>query len=193
MQLQSNIKNLTSKGIKIGCHEHLDMNLKRLANKKGMISGIYKLLLTSTANTNLQTQKRWEQDLSITLTPVEWDRTYVTQVTATDADDPTYGNSARIVYSILHGQPYFSVDPKTGVIRTALANMDREIKGEYQVLLQAKDMGGLLGGLASTTTINVTLGDVNDNPPRFAKSKTVSTMRLMGDCWMDERVFDCCD
>ncbi|KTG32682.1 hypothetical protein cypCar_00037891, partial [Cyprinus carpio] len=39
---------------------------------------------------------------------------YVTQITATDADDPTYGNSARIVYSILHGQPYFSVDPKTG-------------------------------------------------------------------------------
>ncbi|KAM9349067.1 cadherin-12-like [Symphorus nematophorus] len=96
--------------------------------------------------------------------------TYVTQVTATDADDPTYGNSARIVYSILHGQPYFSVDPKTGVIRTALANMDREVKGEYQVLIQAKDMGGQLGGLASTTTINITLSDVNDNPPRFAKS-----------------------
>lgn len=42
--------------------------------------------------------------------------TYVTQVTATDADDPTYGNSARVVYSILHGQPYFSVDPKTGEV-----------------------------------------------------------------------------
>lgn len=36
------------------------------------------------------------------------------QVTATDADDPTYGNSARVVYSILEGQPYFSVDAKTG-------------------------------------------------------------------------------
>lgn len=36
------------------------------------------------------------------------------QVKATDADDPTYGNSARVVYSILQGQPYFSIDPKTG-------------------------------------------------------------------------------
>uniref|UniRef100_A0A3B1IGZ6 Cadherin domain-containing protein n=1 Tax=Astyanax mexicanus TaxID=7994 RepID=A0A3B1IGZ6_ASTMX len=40
--------------------------------------------------------------------------TSVFQITATDADDPTYGNSARIVYSILQGQPYFTVDPKTG-------------------------------------------------------------------------------
>ncbi|TNN55723.1 Cadherin-7 [Liparis tanakae] len=38
----------------------------------------------------------------------------VVQVAATDADDPTYGNSARVVYSIIHGQPYFSVEPKTG-------------------------------------------------------------------------------
>ena len=36
------------------------------------------------------------------------------QLTATDADDPTYGNSARVVYSIVEGQPYFSVDAKTG-------------------------------------------------------------------------------
>lgn len=36
------------------------------------------------------------------------------QVTATDADDPTYGNSAKVVYSILQGQPYFSVESETG-------------------------------------------------------------------------------
>uniref|UniRef100_A0A4W3J7H1 Cadherin 12a n=1 Tax=Callorhinchus milii TaxID=7868 RepID=A0A4W3J7H1_CALMI len=94
---------------------------------------------------------------------------FVRQVTATDADDPTYGNSARVVYSILHGQPYFSVDPKTGVIRTALSNMDREVKEDYEVLIQAKDMGGQMGGLAGTTTVNITLTDVNDNPPRFYK------------------------
>ncbi|KYO43110.1 hypothetical protein Y1Q_0017448 [Alligator mississippiensis] len=94
---------------------------------------------------------------------------YVLQVKATDADDPTYGNSARVVYSILQGQPYFSIDPKTGVIRTALPNMDREVKEQYQVLIQAKDMGGQLGGLAGTTTVNITLTDVNDNPPRFPK------------------------
>ncbi|KAH0617986.1 hypothetical protein JD844_016827 [Phrynosoma platyrhinos] len=93
--------------------------------------------------------------------------TSVIQVTATDADDPTYGNSARVVYSILQGQPYFSVDSRTGLIRTALMNMDREAKEYYEVIIQAKDMGGQLGGLAGTTTVNITLSDVNDNPPRF--------------------------
>lgn len=42
--------------------------------------------------------------------------TSVIQVTASDADDPTYGNSAKLVYSILEGQPYFSVEAQTGII-----------------------------------------------------------------------------
>lgn len=41
--------------------------------------------------------------------------TSITRVTATDADDPTYGNSARLVYGILQGQDQFSVDPQTGL------------------------------------------------------------------------------
>ncbi|XP_028288641.1 cadherin-7 isoform X1 [Parambassis ranga] len=93
--------------------------------------------------------------------------TMVVQVAATDADDPTYGNSARVVYSIIHGQPYFSVEPKTGVIRTALPNMDRETKDQYVLVIQAKDMVGQMGGLSGTTSVTVTLTDVNDNPPRF--------------------------
>ncbi|XP_065523631.1 cadherin-9 isoform X1 [Lathamus discolor] len=96
--------------------------------------------------------------------------TSVIQVTATDADDANYGNSAKVVYSILQGQPYFSVDPETGVIKTALPDMSRENKEQYQVVIQAKDMGGQMGGLSGTTTVNITLTDVNDNPPRFPQS-----------------------
>ncbi|XP_077091695.1 cadherin-7-like [Siphateles boraxobius] len=94
--------------------------------------------------------------------------TTVVQVTATDADDPTYGNSARVVYSIIHGQPYFSVEPKTGIIRTALPNMDRETRDQYVLIIQAKDMVGQMGGLSGSTSVTVTLTDVNDNPPRFS-------------------------
>lgn len=231
--------------------------------------------------------------------------TSVIQVTASDADDPTYGNSAKLVYSILEGQPYFSVEAQTGIvkqfiwvgphnqsalkwikctdwveilmclsrascsaaawspgicwsfstrrlmlflcvlmccdgckavsvlscnspglssvwniraafltampresrastttanmavfnalqvqqpachwtcvchtsfvsagiIRTALPNMDREAKEEYHVVIQAKDMGGHMGGLSGTTKVTITLTDVNDNPPKFPQSE----------------------
>ncbi|XP_078248844.1 cadherin-9 isoform X2 [Pogona vitticeps] len=96
--------------------------------------------------------------------------TSVIQVTATDADDANYGNSAKVVYSILQGQPYFAVDPETGIIKTALPDMSRENREQYQVVIQAKDMGGQMGGLSGTTTVNITLTDVNDNPPRFPQS-----------------------
>lgn len=49
------------------------------------------------------------------------------QLTATDADDPTYGNSARVVYSILEGQPYFSVDAKTGKASQMLQNLTTSV------------------------------------------------------------------
>ncbi|XP_041923251.1 cadherin-10-like isoform X5 [Alosa sapidissima] len=96
--------------------------------------------------------------------------TSVIQVTATDADDEDYGNSAKLVYSILEGQPYFSVDANTGVIRTSLPDMQRENREKYQVVIQAKDMAGQMGGLSGTTTINVTLLDVNNSPPRFLQT-----------------------
>lgn len=51
--------------------------------------------------------------------------------------------------------------------------MDREAKEEYLVVIQAKDMGGHSGGLSGTTTLTVTLTDVNDNPPKFAQSKWI--------------------
>lgn len=61
-----------------------------------------------------------------------------------------------------------------GIVRIALSNMDREVRKDYQVVIQAKDMAGQMGGLSGTTVVNVTLTDVNDSPPRFAYSKTLT-------------------
>ncbi|XP_019311285.1 cadherin-8 isoform X2 [Panthera pardus] len=69
--------------------------------------------------------------------------------------------------------PYHATVPEMSIlaiIKTALPNMDREAKEEYLVVIQAKDMGGHSGGLSGTTTLTVTLTDVNDNPPKFAQS-----------------------
>ncbi len=64
-----------------------------------------------------------------------------------------------------------SVHFSSGLIKTALPGMDREVKENYQVVIQAKDMAGQMGGLSGTTTVSITLSDVNDNPPRFTKSE----------------------
>ncbi|MCI4387864.1 hypothetical protein PGIGA_G00078870 [Pangasianodon gigas] len=109
--------------------------------------------------------------------------TSVIQVTATDADDQSYGNSAKLVYSIIQGQQYFTVDPQSGVVRTAVSDMDREQQSQYIVVLEARDMAGHQGGLTGTTTITVHLSDVNDSPPRFTQRMwtfSVSELTLPG-------------
>uniref|UniRef100_G1RCS8 Cadherin 19 n=1 Tax=Nomascus leucogenys TaxID=61853 RepID=G1RCS8_NOMLE len=95
--------------------------------------------------------------------------TSVIQVTASDADDPSSGNNARLLYSLLQGQPYFSVEPTTGVIRIS-SKMDRELQDEYWVIIQAKDMIGQPGALSGTTSVLIKLSDVNDNKPIFKES-----------------------
>ncbi|XP_013929724.1 PREDICTED: cadherin-22 [Thamnophis sirtalis] len=93
--------------------------------------------------------------------------TSVLTVLASDADDPSYGSSARVAYSVLEGEQHFTVDSKTGVIRTAVANLDRETQDRYEVVVRATDMAGQLGGLSGSTTVTIVITDVNDNPPRF--------------------------
>ncbi|XP_056290560.1 cadherin-7 [Pseudoliparis swirei] len=93
--------------------------------------------------------------------------TTVAQVTATDADDPMFGNNAKLIYSVLQGEPYFSVEPKTGTIVTSWPNMDREAREQYLVVVQVEDMLGLGGGYSASTTVTVSLTDVNDNGPTF--------------------------
>ena len=49
--------------------------------------------------------------------------------------------------------------------------MDRETRDHYALVIQAKDMAGSVGGLSGSTMVNITLTDVNDNPPKFTQSK----------------------
>lgn len=69
----------------------------------------------------------------------------------------------------------------SGIIRTALgpSDMDRELREHYQVVIEAKDMGGSRGGLTGSTIVNITLTDVNDNPPQFIKSKNFHCYALL--------------
>lgn len=45
--------------------------------------------------------------------------------------------------------------------------MDREARDQYLVVVQAEDMLGLGGGHSASTTVTVSLTDVNDNGPTF--------------------------
>lgn len=57
--------------------------------------------------------------------------------------------------------------------------MDREAKEEYLVVVQVKDMLGLSGGHSSSTTVTVSLGDVNDNGPTFQHRESLTCLCMM--------------
>lgn len=64
--------------------------------------------------------------------------TSIIQVTATDADDPTYGNSAKLVYTLVQGQQYFSVDPQTG---------ERALRTTHHLVILASRLGVIVESL----------------------------------------------
>lgn len=55
--------------------------------------------------------------------------------------------------------------------------MDREARDQYLVVVQVKDMLGLSGGYSSSTTVTVSLTDVNDNRPTFQHRESHSRSR----------------
>ncbi|XP_048371915.1 cadherin-5 [Sphaerodactylus townsendi] len=92
--------------------------------------------------------------------------TSVTTVTAVDADDPTLLGYADVDYKVIKGENYFRID-KSGVIRTAVANLDREKKATYEIVVRAIDGKGLQAAESGTATVRITLIDINDNSPIF--------------------------
>lgn len=112
-------------------------------------------------NTPQFSQKRYAvnipEDHDFTTSPV------IAYVSATDAD---LGNNNIITYSIFGGNSdnKFRIDRGNGQL-SIQSSLDRETMSEYSLLIRAQDGGS--PRRANTTTVVVTVLDVNDNDPYF--------------------------
>ncbi|KAG8453727.1 hypothetical protein GDO86_000378 [Hymenochirus boettgeri] len=93
--------------------------------------------------------------------------TKVVQVRAVDLDS---GSNGHVSYMLGNAQELeevkelFSVERETGWV-TTLGELDHEIISKYRIVVIAYDHGDMV--LSSSTTVEITVMDVNDNPPRF--------------------------
>ncbi|XP_033109345.1 cadherin-23-like, partial [Anneissia japonica] len=92
--------------------------------------------------------------------------TVVVNVQASDADDDQNG---AIRYDITAGNPgVFAIDAISGNITTTYTNLDREVKEFYNLTVVARDLGS--PSKKSTTYVEITVLDANDNAPIFEES-----------------------
>ncbi|XP_022091610.1 protocadherin Fat 4-like isoform X2 [Acanthaster planci] len=85
------------------------------------------------------------------------------QVSATDADE---GINAELRFSIFNGNydSDFTIDPTSGVLSVANP-LDRERRLSYSLVVRAQDSGD--GLRIASTTVTITVQDINDNAPEF--------------------------
>ncbi|XP_056301486.1 desmoglein-2.1 isoform X2 [Danio aesculapii] len=101
--------------------------------------------------------------------------TFVTQVVATDADEPNTLHT-KIAFSIINQEPknnnhFFVVDKDSGIISLKNPALDREENSLYVLTIQAADMYGNATGNSATVTIPIDILDVNDNVPTLEKDE----------------------
>ncbi|XP_070575711.1 neural-cadherin-like isoform X2 [Ptychodera flava] len=94
--------------------------------------------------------------------------TFLETVTATDADAPGTNNSLFFYYIADWTDPenQFYVGPENGSVHV-FNELDRETVEYYTLLVQAIDVGP--PSLTGNATFDVTILDINDNPPHFAE------------------------
>ncbi|KAJ8014080.1 hypothetical protein DPEC_G00036540 [Dallia pectoralis] len=84
-------------------------------------------------------------------------------VNSTDLDaSPEFGQ-ASLIYS-LQGSSQFRLNTRSGEITTT-ALLDRELKSEYILIVRAVDGGVGPQQKTGIATVNITVMDINDNPP----------------------------
>ena len=92
-------------------------------------------------------------------------------VLTVEATDPDSGANGEVRYSITEGnfENAFVIDNVTGVITIAPGvDIDREIIDAFALTVQARDLGQPTS-LTSTSTVRITIVDVNDNAPVFVQ------------------------
>ncbi|XP_052577356.1 cadherin EGF LAG seven-pass G-type receptor 3 isoform X3 [Peromyscus californicus insignis] len=95
------------------------------------------------------------------------------------AQDPDPGEAGRLVYSLAalmnsRSLELFSIDPQSGLIRTAAA-LDRESMERHYLRVTAQDHGS--PRLSATTMVAVTVADRNDHAPVFEQAQYRETLR----------------
>ncbi|XP_048052026.1 protocadherin Fat 4-like [Megalobrama amblycephala] len=121
---------------------------------------------------------------------VSEDHTVGDDVTSVKAMDADAGFNGEVRYTLLGGAGRFSVDQETGVI-TLVAPLDRETQDVYHLVITAQDQGR--PSRSTTTTLDISVTDVNDNAPIFSKQQyeiTVSEHAEVGTAVLDVMATD---
>jgi len=88
--------------------------------------------------------------------------TLIARLSATDSDA---GENGRVAYQLFdQASQLFAVDSETGAVRTRAA-LDRETASHHRIIVAAVDAGS--PPRSSTAVIDLVVGDVDDEPPRF--------------------------
>ncbi|XP_054631563.1 neural-cadherin-like isoform X2 [Dunckerocampus dactyliophorus] len=99
--------------------------------------------------------------------------TFVVEMTAVDLDDAAVGQNAILTYQItknaqnINSEDLFAIDSSTGTISVAADGLDRELVESYQLVVEARDGGGM----TSTATATIVLTDINDHVPMFQEER----------------------
>ncbi|XP_077987032.1 protocadherin Fat 4-like isoform X2 [Glandiceps talaboti] len=92
-----------------------------------------------------------------------------TQLWQFEAYDPDEGSNGDTFFTIIGGneENHFTLDEDTGVFRTDVT-LDREEISSYNMVVKVSDRGD--PALTATALVNVTVEDLNDNPPKCKES-----------------------
>uniref|UniRef100_A0A1I8GSV3 Cadherin domain-containing protein n=1 Tax=Macrostomum lignano TaxID=282301 RepID=A0A1I8GSV3_9PLAT len=115
-------------------------------------------VLTSTAYITVNVTLVNDYDPTITLNSTTMVSSFIVSVTADDLD---YGNDGTFTISLSPTTPFALTGDRTKLLLTEA--LDRETKDSYVIEMRALDQGS--PARSSTTTLTVSITDVNDNTP----------------------------